>query len=309
MPLSELLLNFFFYVFAAAALGGGAAVALSRNIVRSAFALLTVLFAVASLYAFARADFIVAAQILIYVGGILVLIIFAIMLTHKITDVKVSNESSPGPASIVACACLFVLLVAAFVYGHRWDVSPKPQPGVFLATGARPDVAAELSMTQGDGRTGISEKNPTVLDGFVRLQASIRVPAAGNALARFGVSKYDAKEKDPAKCWKELPERKFSYLAPTPQGGARAAVDLERLEDGPYRWKVRLEDEGGESPWVPFGALGAGDEADFVVEKGLTRALGRGFMGPYLLAFETVSVLLLAALVGAAYLARKEVKE
>jgi NADH:ubiquinone oxidoreductase subunit 6 (subunit J) len=308
MPVSELLLNVFFYVFAAAALGGGAAVALSRNIVRSAFALLTVLFAVAALYAFARADFIVVAQILIYVGGILVLIIFAIMLTHKITDVKVSNESSPGPASIGACACLFVLLVAAFVYGHRWDLSPKPQPGVFLAVGTRADMAAELSMTQGDGKVGIPP-GKTVLDGFVRLHASIRVPATRRALARFVVSKYDANEKDPARRWKELPERKYTYLTPTPRGGAMASADFERLEEGKYRWKVRLEDEEGESPWVAFGAQGLMDEADFDVEKGLTRALGRAFMGPYLLAFEVVSVLLLAALVGAAYLARKEVKE
>src|SRR5258705_5021512 len=232
MPLSERLLNFFFYVFAAAALGGGAAVALSRNIVRSAFALLTVLFAVAALYAFARADFLVVAQVLIYVGGIVVLIIFAIMLTHKITDVKVSNESSPGPASIVACACLFVLLVAAFVYGHHWDLAPKLRPGVFLATGARLDLAAELWMTQGDGKAGISEKNPTVLDGFVRLHASIRVPATRNALARFVVSKYDAKAKDPTLAWKELPERKFAYLTPTPQGGAMASADFEKLDEG-----------------------------------------------------------------------------
>ncbi|HKS17471.1 MAG TPA: NADH-quinone oxidoreductase subunit J, partial [Planctomycetota bacterium] len=125
MPVSELLLNLVFYLVAAAALGGGVAVALSKNIVRSAFALLTVLFSVAALYALMRADFIVAAQILIYVGGILVLIIFAIMLTHKITDVKLSNESSPGPVAVTACVSVFVLLVTAFVYSDTWKTGPK----------------------------------------------------------------------------------------------------------------------------------------------------------------------------------------
>ena len=113
MAFSELLVNVVFYAVAAAALGGGIAVALSKNIVRSAFALLTVLFSVAGVYALVRADFMVAAQVLIYVGGILVLIIFAIMLTHKITDVKLSNESSPGPVSITACARLRVVAMSA----------------------------------------------------------------------------------------------------------------------------------------------------------------------------------------------------
>jgi hypothetical protein len=53
-----------------------------------------------------KADFIAAAQVLICVGGILVLIIFAVMLTHRITDVKLSNDSTPGPAAFsVLCAC------------------------------------------------------------------------------------------------------------------------------------------------------------------------------------------------------------
>src|SRR3972149_4685343 len=106
MRSSEIVLNAVFYAFALAALVGGAAVALSRNIVRSAFALLAVLFSTAAMYAFMRADFLVVAQIMIYVGGILVLIIFAVMLTHRISDVKLSNESSPGPAAVFACLCL-----------------------------------------------------------------------------------------------------------------------------------------------------------------------------------------------------------
>src|SRR5437762_11166772 len=92
MDVSEIVLNVVFYALAVAAVGGAVAVAASRNIVRSAFALLSVLFSAAALYALMKADFIAAAQVLIYVGGILVLIIFAVMLTHRITDVNISNE-------------------------------------------------------------------------------------------------------------------------------------------------------------------------------------------------------------------------
>ena len=58
-----------------------------RSNVRSAFALLVVLFTAAALYAVMKADFIAAAQVLIYVGGILVLIIFAVisLVMHLIT--------------------------------------------------------------------------------------------------------------------------------------------------------------------------------------------------------------------------------
>jgi NADH:ubiquinone oxidoreductase subunit 6 (subunit J) len=299
MAISELLLNLVFYIVAAAAVGGGLAVALSKNIVRSAFALLTVLFSVAAVYALVRADFIVAAQILIYVGGILVLIIFAIMLTHKITDVKLSNESSPGPVSVTACACVFILIVTAFVYGFKWDANGKEMPWVNIAGTSKYPMEAQLSMWQGNGRTGVNEGG-TILDGFVRLRASFRSNIGLKSRAQFVVTRL---RKDGS--WEDLPPTKPVRLT-SDQGVQVATADFERLDEGKYRWKVRLVDDESESPWAEFGT---GDAPDFTSEKGLTRALGRAFMGPYLLAFEIVSVLLLAALVGAAFLARKEVRE
>lgn len=304
MPASELLLNLVFYVLAAAALGGGAAVALSKNIVRSAFALLTVLFSVAGLYALMRADFIVAAQILIYVGGILVLIIFAIMLTHRITDVKLSNESSPGPVSATACGFLFFLIVMSFVVGFRWDRAGEVRTVEFALAG-RPGIPAELAMWQGDGRTGV-KPGGIVLDGFVRLEVRTRAPLGPGARASFLLSKLDPKEKDETKAWKDEPGGKPVRFSRRPDGVAVATGDFERLAEASYRWRLRLEGEEGETAWVGFSE---GKAVDFVSEKGLTKALGRAFMGPYLLAFEVVSVLLLAALVGAAFLARKEVRE
>lgn len=300
MATSEILFNLVFYIVAAAAVGGGVAVALSKNIVRSAFALLTVLFSVAAMYAMARADFIVAAQILIYVGGILVLIIFAIMLTHKITDVKLSNESSPGPVSVTACLSVFVLIVTAFVYGYSW----KREAGVariadFVPEGRSP-VRGDLTMWQGGGLTGIEPGGKT-LDGFVRLQVKTSSNVTDTVRAQFAISKKNQKGE-----WEELPPAtpvKFS-----PQGAGSAAwTEFERLAEGPYRWRVRLDHGGVETPWVEYGM--SPSDPDFASEKGLTKAIGRAFMGPYLLAFEVVSVLLLAALVGAAFLARKEVKE
>jgi NADH-quinone oxidoreductase subunit J len=82
-----------FYLFAAFTVVTAAGVAFSRNIVYSAFALMGALFGVAALYLFLAADFVAAAQVLVYIGGVLVLILFAVMLTHRIADVQVSNRS------------------------------------------------------------------------------------------------------------------------------------------------------------------------------------------------------------------------
>lgn len=81
-----------FYAFALLTVGSAAGVAFSRSIVYSAFALMGTLFGVAAMYVFLAADFLAAVQLLIYIGGILVLILFAVMLTHRI-EVQVSNRS------------------------------------------------------------------------------------------------------------------------------------------------------------------------------------------------------------------------
>ena len=65
-------------------IAGAAGCAFSRNIIYSAWSLLFAFMGVAGLYVFLGADYPAMAQVLIYVGGILVLILFAIMLTKRI---------------------------------------------------------------------------------------------------------------------------------------------------------------------------------------------------------------------------------
>jgi len=82
-----------FYVIAALTVAGAAGVALSRNILYSALGLLMALLGAGSLYVFLSADFVAVTQLLVYIGGVLVLILFAVMLTNRITEVNVSNTS------------------------------------------------------------------------------------------------------------------------------------------------------------------------------------------------------------------------
>ncbi|HWZ14603.1 MAG TPA: NADH-quinone oxidoreductase subunit J [Mucilaginibacter sp.] len=67
------------------ALGAALFVAATKNLVRSIFMFFVTLFALAGLYVLALADFVAITQIVIYVGGILVLILFAFMLSGKET--------------------------------------------------------------------------------------------------------------------------------------------------------------------------------------------------------------------------------
>lgn len=82
-----------FYLIAFVTVAGAAGVALSRNILYSAIGLLMALLGAGSLYVFLAADFLAVTQLLVYIGGVLVLIMFAVMLTNRITEIKVSNAS------------------------------------------------------------------------------------------------------------------------------------------------------------------------------------------------------------------------
>jgi NADH-quinone oxidoreductase subunit J len=102
--------DFLWYGLAAMTVGSAAGVAFSRNIIYSAFSLLGTFLGVAAMYIYLAAPFIAVTQILIYIGGVLVLILFAVMLTSHIRDVKISNSSLPPGAGLAGLAGMLVLL-------------------------------------------------------------------------------------------------------------------------------------------------------------------------------------------------------
>ena len=105
-----------FYLIALITVGSAAMVAFSRNIIYSAFSLLGTFMGVAGIYIFLGADFVAAVQVLIYVGGILVLILFAVMLTHRITDVEVTNRAAGRiPALIIVGVLVYLLIETVMV--------------------------------------------------------------------------------------------------------------------------------------------------------------------------------------------------
>ena len=100
-----------FYLIAIITVGSAAVVAFSRNIIYSAFSLLGTFAGVAGLYVFLGADFVAGVQLLIYVGGILVLILFAVILTHRITDVEITNRAAGRVPGLLIVGVFLVILI------------------------------------------------------------------------------------------------------------------------------------------------------------------------------------------------------
>src|SRR5258708_4169066 len=115
-----------FYIFALLTVAGAAGTTFSSNIIYSAWALLFAFVGVAGLYIFLGADFPAVAQVLIYVGGILVLILFAIMLTKQIgEDPSITNAHVALPVgAALGAAALATLADLAGV--APWTVGAEP---------------------------------------------------------------------------------------------------------------------------------------------------------------------------------------
>jgi NADH:ubiquinone oxidoreductase subunit 6 (subunit J) len=112
-----------FYFIAGLTVISAIGVALSKNVFYTAMSLMGALLGASGLYVFLAADFVAVVQILVYVGGILVLTLFAIMLTHQIAEVQVSNRSVGRlPAFFLVAAVGIGMGIAMF--RAPWHVEP-----------------------------------------------------------------------------------------------------------------------------------------------------------------------------------------
>lgn len=104
-----------FYVVAAATLSGAFMTVCARNLFRAALGLALCLFGVAAIYLFLEAEFPAVTQLLVYVGAILTLIIFGVMLTARIADPTVARWNKQakwagGVALIVGCGLASIFM-------------------------------------------------------------------------------------------------------------------------------------------------------------------------------------------------------
>lgn len=128
---------FFFLLFAVVSVLGAFGVVLLPNLFHAALALVTVLIMGAAIFIMLSAEFIAVAQVLIYAGAIVVLMVFAIMLTKKIQRATVRTHNEMVGISAALCIAIFALLI--------WSLLQTPW--VTIASEARggiPDVGRLL---------------------------------------------------------------------------------------------------------------------------------------------------------------------
>jgi NADH-quinone oxidoreductase subunit J len=112
-----------FWILAVITIIAASGVIVQKNVFRSALSLIVCLVAVAGIFVLLSADFLAAAQILIYVGAISVVIILAIMLTREFTKGSPSNRLQL-PALIVSV--IFFGLLTFAVINTNWQLSATP---------------------------------------------------------------------------------------------------------------------------------------------------------------------------------------
>jgi NADH-quinone oxidoreductase subunit J len=112
--------SFFFLLFAAVACVFAVAVALTSNIVRMAFYLVLSLAATSGLFFLAGADFVGAMQLMIYVGGTLVLLIFGVMLTAQGPFISMKTGAGEWIMAAIAGGALLAVLLQVVFRVDQW---------------------------------------------------------------------------------------------------------------------------------------------------------------------------------------------
>ncbi len=117
-----------FFVFAFITVVSAFIVVFSKSVIYSAFSLLFTFFGVAALYVLLHADFIAVTQVLIYVGGILVLMLFGVMLTNKIVNVELKTGTLHTIPALLLVSVVAGTLGGLFYSTWKGDVAPPPPP-------------------------------------------------------------------------------------------------------------------------------------------------------------------------------------
>ncbi len=130
-----------FWSLSALAVAGALAVVLAREMLRMAFGLGAFLLALAGFFALFGFGFLALAEIFVYVGGVLVLMLFAIMLVHREVPGAPSLQSRHDPVALVSAAgvgALIVMLLRPFVVTADSSAAGGPSLGRVLLSDLLP---------------------------------------------------------------------------------------------------------------------------------------------------------------------------
>ncbi|HEX3249160.1 MAG TPA: NADH-quinone oxidoreductase subunit J [Pyrinomonadaceae bacterium] len=168
----------FFWIFALAAIFAGLLTVMARNAVHSALFLISSLVSVAALFVLARAEFIAGVQILVYVGGVMVLFLFVIMLVNVGAEERGRDEIFNNQRQVAASLIFCLLLVGGVLYsvnkGYRGLQAKRPfTPELAAAQEATRDQSLPVSATLSSRKTKDSENLAASLYRYASLPFEI----------------------------------------------------------------------------------------------------------------------------------------
>ena len=292
-----------FVITAVLTVGGGLGVVVTRNVVHAALFLLLSLVSVAGLYLLLFAEFLALVQVLIYGGAIVIVLLFAIMLTRSQEYPRISDNPQ-WPLAIVAGLAVFGVLAAAFLWNPLGAVSIK---AAVNETGHAVDLNGDGTVTNTD-MTGPFDETALGfdLDGD-GLVTNIAVAGPLDEEGPYGIDLNGNREIDAAEVAPGFYEVVYS-------------TDLNRDGD-------QLDIITGVVDEVGVDLNGDGDTLDVAVRSGFYEAvynavldgdnhignagegpalatLGESLFTEWAVPFEVASLVLLVALIGAIIIAR-----
>ena len=125
MPILDEIAKAGVYLIMAVSLLAALGAVLFRNIFHAALSLVVTLIGIVGIFLVLHAEFLALVQLLLYVGAVMTLVIFAIMMTEKLGDKNISQQNKlPLPA--LSGAIIFLMTLVGILYTTPWPVKPAP---------------------------------------------------------------------------------------------------------------------------------------------------------------------------------------
>jgi NADH:ubiquinone oxidoreductase subunit 6 (subunit J) len=278
-----------FYVLAAMIIISGFMVVTLRNVFHSALFLVLTFFTVAGIYLMLSAEFLAAVQVLIYVGAVTILMLFAIMLTYHIQSASVRQVNEQViPATIISA--IFLALAIFAVTRTFAGIGPAARN-----TGAWTAAIDSEKLIQA-GR----EWNWTAT--LEDKAGTIYIPSGLVAIVPQNAVEYSPVEPES--------EQKYPYgyiLSPNADFSTRSKVFSDGQTIYLKVWSEQVDYRSvTEAEWRLTSQIPAAQTVTLKLSNSNTETIGRLMMSKFVLPFEVVSVLLLVALIGAIVISRKD---
>ncbi|MDQ3023333.1 MAG: NADH-quinone oxidoreductase subunit J [bacterium] len=125
-PAPQRLVTLYFWLFTSAVVGGAIGCVTMRNVFHSALMLILSLFGVSGYFILVGAEFLAMVQVIIYIGGIMVLFLFGIMVSQNIIGTEIRQSSPEAPWALAGSIIMFAFM---FVLGLFMTFPPQPNEG------------------------------------------------------------------------------------------------------------------------------------------------------------------------------------